>query len=435
MAEERKKAVFDGATLSPKLKSADAVGDVVSLPIGKSAGAEGDAVARRYKHAAGKSSTYTPEVVDMIYHMSREGRFGDEQVSRFVSEKLSAERSNPGPEPPVTWDQLVFLSANLTRLVIDPYRERCNAAVVIGVQRPAPVKLEWPIVFGGMDFQRLPAPFLDVVVAAARRCGAAVVTPASVGPCDCLQILELDPGDKEAGLAGVAAVQLTAPFARDLVGDAIRRRVDDLRDETAGAIPIGVVCPSVNAAAVVDDLVAADIDFCVADAQWTEDARPTPVLPEAAAAPAIGVLADVVERLRHHCREEQVQVVYRGGIRGGADAGKAMALGARAVSVGFGAVVSTGLKLGNVADEEAILSRLEAEVTTTEASIDQIYKFAKSIVVEVTMLARACGKSDVVNMEPEDMRSLTRAVSAVTGVGIAGKEYSFRVPAPGENEG
>ena len=43
------------------------------------------------------------------------------------------------------------------------------------------------------------------------------------------------------------------------------------------------------------------------------------------------------------------------------------------------------------------------------------------------MLARACGKSSVTNMEPEDLRALTVAVSAATGIPVAGKDYNFRI--------
>ena len=134
MAKTRDKAVFDGATLSPKLKPK--AGVQLGLPIGKIVQrTDAKAVARHYKHAAGKSDTYCPPVVDMIYHMARSGRFADDEVCQFVAAKLDAERTMPASRPPPTFDQLVFLSANLTRLVIDPYREKCNSRVQVGSRR------------------------------------------------------------------------------------------------------------------------------------------------------------------------------------------------------------------------------------------------------------------------------------------------------------
>ena len=56
----------------------------------------------------------------------------------------------------------------------------------------------------------------------------------------------------------------------------------------------------------------------------------------------------------------------------------------------------------------------------------RVLNVAKSIVMEVTMLARACGKTSVTNMEPEDLRSLSIAVSEATGIPVAGKDFDFR---------
>ena len=41
---------------------------------------------------------------------------------------------------------------------------------------------------------------------------------------------------------------------------------------------------------------------------------------------------------------------------------------------------------------------------------------------EVTMIAKSCGKSNVHNLEPEDMRALTLEASAMTGVPLAGAD-------------
>jgi hypothetical protein len=40
--------------------------------------------------------------------------------------------------------------------------------------------------------------------------------------------------------------------------------------------------------------------------------------------------------------------------------------------------------------------------------------------MEVTMLAKACGKANVHDLEPEDLRALTLEASAITGVPLVG---------------
>lgn len=427
MAKSKDNAIFDGATLSPKLKPK--AGVELGAPIGKSPKRpDVKTVARHYKHAAGKSDTYSPPVVDMIYHMARSGPFTDDEVCQFVAAKLEAERTTPARHPAPTFDQLVFLSANLTRLVIDPYREKCNSRVQIGAGRPQPLTLAWPIVIGPVDFGRLPPQLLRAALHAAQQADLAIFVDAD-WPVDAYtsvqRILQVDATAPLPDVAGAAAVVIEAPSASQLNAQTVGPVLDALRRRTKSQIPVGVTAPAWNAQQVVDETIELGVDFYVADAQWTGEFRPMDVMPELTAAPAIHVLADTVERLRHHCREQTVQVIYRGGIRGGADAGKALCIGATAVSLGLAAVVGMGFKVTDVSNETTVLEQLERPFDQADA-IEHLVNFAKSVNIEVTMLARACGKSSVTNMEPEDLRALTIAVSAATGIPVAGKDLNFR---------
>lgn len=417
------KPSFDGATLSPKLKpKGDLPPDTLTLPIGKASGPGGRQIARAYKHAAGKSSTYSPEVVDMIYHMARNGFLEDAHTLECVEAKLSSERDLPRSAPPLTWDQLVFLSANLTRLVIDPYREKCDSRVRIGAEREQPLELDWPIVLGGVDFTRLPEHAARPIVQAAIDAGIAVE---SMRDARAKRIATVDVASAEQDFADVAAVEITAERASDLTGAQVRTALERIRSATANRIPIGIAAPAFNAAQVIRDTIELSPDFYVADAQWTADARPTGISPELEAAPALHVLADTVEQLRRLNREAAVNVLYRGGIRGGADAGKALCLGASAVYLGLSAVVGLGYRITSIRDEADLLRQIAKPLSDGDPA-HNVFNFAKSVNMEVTMLARACGKSSVANMEPEDLRSLTIAVSAATGVPLTGKDWNFR---------
>ena len=406
----------DGATLSPKLHDD-------GLPIGKSDAA----VARRYKHAAGKSSTYSPEVVDMIYHMSREGPMSDDQVRDFVATKLQVEREPIHESPASTWDQLVFMAANLTRLVIDPYREKCNAQVQIGPDRPKPITLKWPIVLGGVDYGRLPADLLGHLAAAANSSQLALSVEHDVAVTEpgLQKIVTVNATRPLGDLADAAAVQIHAPHASELTRKNIEPIVEAIHGQTGASIPVGVVAPAYNAGWVVDETIKLDIDFYVPDGQWTSDLRPESVFPELDGDPHISVLTDTVDRLRHHCREASVQVIYRGGIRCGADAGKALCIGATAITLGLAPIVGMGFKLVTISDEESLLPQLAQKLEGDDAA-GRVVNVAKSVAMEVTMLARACGKSSVINMEPEDLRSLSISVSQATGVPVAGKDLNFR---------
>ena len=161
------------------------------------------------------------------------------------------------------------------------------------------------------------------------------------------------------------------------------------------------------------------------DAQWTENLRSIAIFPELEGPPDMGALTDTVEQLRKHRKEEIIPVIFRGGIRCGADAGKAICLGASAVTLGVAAVIGMGFKLVVIDDEAGLLEKIKNRLETSEV-MTRVANVAKSITIEVTMLARACGKSSVRNMEPEDLRALSIEVSQLTGVPIVGTDFDFR---------
>ncbi|MYD34523.1 MAG: hypothetical protein F4W98_11680, partial [Acidimicrobiales bacterium] len=52
-----------------------------------------------------------------------------------------------------------------------------------------------------------------------------------------------------------------------------------------------------------------------------------------------------------------------------------------------------------------------------------VYNFLITLTMEVQMLARACGKTDIHSLEPEDLAALTHEAAAMAKVPIAGTNY------------
>ena len=58
-----------------------------------------------------------------------------------------------------------------------------------------------------------------------------------------------------------------------------------------------------------------------------------------------------------------------------------------------------------------------------DAGAERVYNFLHTLTLEVQMLARACGKTDVHSLEPEDLCALTMEAAAMAKVPLAGTTY------------
>lgn len=56
---------------------------------------------------------------------------------------------------------------------------------------------------------------------------------------------------------------------------------------------------------------------------------------------------------------------------------------------------------------------------------ERVARFLTAMTMEISLLAKACGKSSVHNLEVEDLRALSLEASAFTGVRLAGIDRPF----------
>jgi glutamate synthase domain-containing protein 2 len=152
-----------------------------------------------------------------------------------------------------------------------------------------------------------------------------------------------------------------------------------------------------------------------------------------------------VQALQELGMHRKVQLVVSGGIRNGADVAKALALGADAVAIGTAALVAIGdndpayeadyAALGSTAGayDDWHEGRDPAGITTQDpllsARLDPILagrrlaNYLTVLTLEAQTIARACGKSHLHNLEPEDLVALTIEAAAMARVPLAGTDW------------
>ncbi|HYM50775.1 MAG TPA: FMN-binding glutamate synthase family protein [Candidatus Limnocylindrales bacterium] len=232
----------------------------------------------------------------------------------------------------------------------------------------------------------------------------------------------------------------------DFIGpDDLQIKIEELREATDWEKPIYV---KLGASRVADDVklaVKAGADVLVIDGMEGATGASPDVLLDHTGIPTMSGLCEAIRALEDMKALGQVQVIVSGGIKNGVDAAKALALGADAVSIGTAALIALNCNAPLFIEDYHRLGvepgachhchtgrcpvgittqdpELEKRLILDEAS-DRVFNFIQSMVMEMQMFARACGKSDVHHLEPEDMRALTLEASMITGIPLAGTDW------------
>ncbi len=369
------------------------------------------------------------------------------------------------------FDELIFLNAQTSRPPIDGYREPCNTAVSIGRKNGPKLNLKVPIVIGAMSFGSLSKEAKVSIAKAASKFGIAVntgeggilpeerenasiliaqyasgrfgISAKALQSADAIEI-KIGQGAK-AGQGGLllsekVSSEISAirgiPMGTDAVSPSrhldivgpedLKMKIDQLREITEGRVPIII---KYAAGRVKDDVkiaAKAGADIITIDgAQGGTGAAPDIIL-ENTGIPALAAVVEAHEALMEINMRDDIGLIVSGGIRNGADIAKALALGADAVGISTAVLIAMGCKgcgichsgkcpWGIATQSPALRKRLKIDISTR-----RIENFLESTIHELTMLTQVLGKTDVRNLEKEDLRALTWEVSQITNIPLVG---------------
>ncbi|MCZ6455529.1 MAG: FMN-binding glutamate synthase family protein [Alphaproteobacteria bacterium] len=234
--------------------------------------------------------------------------------------------------------------------------------------------------------------------------------------------------------------------------DDLQIKIQELREITDWQIPIYIKIGASRTRYDVMLAVKAGADAIVLDGMQGGTAASQDVFIEDVGIPTLPALRQAVEALQELDLHREIQLIVSGGIRTGADVAKALAMGADAVSLGMASLMALNCNAPiYIEDYEALgtkpgychhchTGRCPVGVTTQdpelEARLDpeegarRVRNYLTTLTLECQTLARACGKSHVHNLEPEDLAALTIEAAAMAGVPLAGTDWI-----PGHNGG
>ena len=227
--------------------------------------------------------------------------------------------------------------------------------------------------------------------------------------------------------------------------DDLEIKIQELREITNWQVPIYIKIGGTRPFYDTALSVKAGADVVVLDGMQGGTAATQDVFIEHVGLPTLACIRPAVRALRELGMHRKVQLVVSGGIRNGADVAKALALGADAVSIGTAALVALGdndpkfedeyNKLGTTAGayDDWHEGRDPAGISTQDPELAKrldpvaagrrLANYLKVMTLEAQTIARACGKSHVNNLEPEDLVALTVEASAMAQVPLAGTDW------------
>jgi glutamate synthase domain-containing protein 2 len=148
--------------------------------------------------------------------------------------------------------------------------------------------------------------------------------------------------------------------------------------------------------------------------------------------PTIACIPPAVRALQDLGLHRQVKLIALGGIRGGLDAFKALAMGADAVGFGSAAEIALGCRACMACHKGECVYGITSQDPRLRARLDpqegaqRLSNFVRATAEELKILTMLSGHDDIRDLSEEDLRALNLETAAITGLKLIG--YERRLP-------
>ena len=232
--------------------------------------------------------------------------------------------------------------------------------------------------------------------------------------------------------------------------DDLSLKIREIREATDWQIPIQL---KLGAARVYDDVrmaVKCDPDSIYIDGMEGGTGAGPHLATEDTGIPGMAAIRQARKAIDDLGKRGEISLVYAGGIRNGADVAKAIALGADAIALGHSVMMALNcnkdIPEANYPEEigaepgycyNCHTGRCPVGVATQDPELrkrldpdeaaERVYNFLHTLTIEAQLFARACGKTNLHSLEPEDLAALTMEASAMAAVPLAGTNHTVGV--------
>ncbi len=389
----------------------------------------------------------------------------DDIKKRCEGVPVSSGRSNKAGR--ISFDDLVFVPAQLTKRPVDYYQEEIKSATILGKKSQKPLKLDVPIIIGAMSFGALSKEAKTALAMASTKAGSVantgeggmldeernaaqrLILQFSTGrfgiseevlkKADAVEI-KIGQGAKP-GSGGLLPKEKITPDIAKIRGvsgkedvhspayhpdihneEDFKKTVDYLREVTGG-VPIIMKIGPGNIEGDIKYALKANPDVIALDGMEGGTGAAPEVMLNEVGIPTIPVLVRARKALDELGADQELWM--GGGFNKGGDIAKALALGANGVFLAFPLLVAMGCVyckmcyLGKcpsgVATQDPEL-RLKLDVDLSAA---RIANFLTNCTEEIKMVTGVIGKNDIHNLDRNDLRSMTSEMAKISGIKVS----------------
>ena len=363
-----------------------------------------------------------------------------------------------------SFDDLVFVPAQLFKRPVDYFREEISSRTIIGKNSKKPIILETPIVIGAMSFGALSKEAKIALAKASTLAGTMEntgeggmlpeerefsnrliiqystarfgITEEILKKADAIEI-KIGQGAKPGQGGLLPKEKITEEIARirnisrdkDIHSPAYHldiKNIDDLKKKVnwlrnlTGGVPIIIKLAAGDVESDVEMAVKANPDVIAIDGMEGGTGAAPQVILDEVGTPTLIALAKARKTLDRIGAKQELWI--GGGLNNGGDFAKALALGADAVFCATSLLVAMGCiycrlcylgkcPKGIATQEENLRKNLNIE----EAS-QKIANFIKNSTEEIKMIAGSCGENDIHKLNKGHLRALNSEIAKITEI-------------------